>query len=113
MYTMSRARAVYDQRFKPPPPPARVKYLRHDWNRMRTQAFEQGTLPEPPVMLRKEHQKKVEAIYESAKAGDIKRVLNIRTGDYNSSAKTVGIFRDICVIALTAQQRLNQACGSD
>lgn len=114
MYTMSRVASIlYKTGFKTPsfelPTAAKEETTkaspRHNWERMRRRAFEKGELPTPPKVDSR-RKALLHDIGTFAAAGNRQALRDLRIRGSNSYAKTLNQYRDICVIALAAREKL-------
>jgi len=88
--------------------PNRNPYVRYDWEGMKVRAYETGAIPEPIVLYDKSRKRLFANVMKVVETGDYKALLAMRIGNNksNSSTKMIAKFRDVCVIALKARERL-------
>jgi hypothetical protein len=44
----------------------------------------------------------------AVEAGDIDRLQDLRIGEYNSAMKALNRYREICIVALTAREKMRR-----
>ena len=98
MQTMSRA----NREIRIPPVVSQdCKFTHLSWEEMRKKAYEFGLLPIPPVVYGPTGNRLLFQVNYLAEANDRKGLMNLGIRD-----KEIAHYRDICIIALVAKQRL-------
>lgn len=106
MQTMSRATGTYNTRFYRSEFVAKdLSVVMHrrpnevrDWEGWRRRAHETGELPPAPTVSSRK--KFLASVAAAVSAGDVRKLIAMEIGDYNSDMRAIGKYRDICVIAL-------------